>query len=84
MPNIKKFNEVQPRARLVTGLKTSLLLAPFAMTGAFAQTGDPIAAMGTTASTGADTVQSTIVKIAGVVVVIGLLIWGATKLKPRG
>jgi len=84
MQKIEKYNQTATRARLVTGLKTGVLLAPFAMTGAFAQTGDPIAAMGTTASTGADTVQDTIVKIAGVVVVIGLLIWGATKLKPRG
>lgn len=39
MPNIKKFNEVQPAraTRLINAAKTSALLAPFALTGAFAE-----------------------------------------------
>lgn len=43
-----------------------------------------VTALGATASTGAASVLTAVVAIGGTVVAIGLLVWGASKLKPRG
>ena len=78
--------EVMPvQARAVgrrSRVLTAVLLLPLALTGvAGAQ---EIEAMATSVQGGVDTVKTAVFAIVGVVVLIGLGVWAARHLKPKG
>lgn len=84
MPNIKKFNEVQPvRSRIVAGLKTSALLAPLALSGLAGAQATEVAAMAADVQGGADAVQTAVIALVGTILVIAVIMWGSGKLRPK-
>jgi hypothetical protein len=67
-----------------TRLRNAVVFAPFALaTLAGAQSAD-ITAMAGNAQSGVDAIKTAVVGLVGVIVVIGLLVWGAKHLKPKG
>jgi hypothetical protein len=62
-----------------------LAAATLALSGlASAQETDPLASLNAKASAGVGSITTTVVTIAGVVLTIGLIIWGTRHLKPKG